>query len=130
LRDITYCFGPVTARRRTALAAIGWFQRLAHHLADDFLLGRLVAAAGYRVRLSSYPVYTIVAENFASFKPPVYFADTSSRCVRYPDNIHGGTHSPSENHETPRRRGENRAPGHPLSGRGDDRRKSGHCQGT
>jgi ceramide glucosyltransferase len=66
LRDVTYCFGPVTALRRVALEAAGGFGRLAFHLADDFLLGRRVAAAGYRVVLSDCIVDTVVAETFCS----------------------------------------------------------------
>jgi ceramide glucosyltransferase len=65
-REVAYCFGPVTAIRRQALAAIGGFRRLASHLADDFLLGRLVAGLGYRVRLSECIVETVVAEDFRS----------------------------------------------------------------
>jgi ceramide glucosyltransferase len=66
LRDVAHCFGPVTALRRAALEAAGGFRRLAFHLADDFLLGRHIAAAGYRVRLSDYIVDMVVAETFSS----------------------------------------------------------------
>ena len=66
MRDVAYCFGPVTAVRRDALEAIGGLGRLAFRLADDFLLGRLIARAGYRVVLSGELVDTVVAENFAS----------------------------------------------------------------
>src|SRR5579862_2835845 len=40
MRDVAYCFGPVTAVRRDALEAIGGFGTLSFHLADDFMLGR------------------------------------------------------------------------------------------
>jgi ceramide glucosyltransferase len=66
MRDVAYCFGPVTAVRRTALEAAGGFRRLAFHLADDFLLGRRIAAAGFRVRLAPDIVDTVVAESFVS----------------------------------------------------------------
>jgi len=66
MRDVAYCFGPVTAVRRDALEAIGGLGRLAFCLADDFLLGRLIAGAGYRVVLSGELVDTVVAETFAS----------------------------------------------------------------
>lgn len=66
MRDVAYCFGPVTAVRREALEAMGGFGRLAFHLADDFMLGRLVAAAGYKVRLAAYVPEIVVAEDFAS----------------------------------------------------------------
>ncbi|HXP29570.1 MAG TPA: bacteriohopanetetrol glucosamine biosynthesis glycosyltransferase HpnI [Stellaceae bacterium] len=66
MREVAYCFGPVTAVRRDALAAIGGFGALAGHLADDFLLGRLIDCAGYRVRLAAYLVDIVVAENVRS----------------------------------------------------------------
>jgi ceramide glucosyltransferase len=66
MRDAAYCFGPVTAIRREALAAIGGFGMLAFHLADDFMLGRLVAAAGYKVRLADYVPDIVVDENLGS----------------------------------------------------------------
>jgi ceramide glucosyltransferase len=66
LRDVAYCFGPLTAIRREALRQIGGFDRLASQLADDFLLGRLIAAKGWKVRLSECIVDTMVAESFGS----------------------------------------------------------------
>ena len=66
IRDAAYCFGPVTAIRRDALEAMGGFGMLAFHLADDFMLGRMVAAAGYKVRLAGYVPDIVVVEDFAS----------------------------------------------------------------
>jgi ceramide glucosyltransferase len=66
LREVAYCFGPLSAIRREALVAIGGFGRLASQLADDFLLGRLVAAQRWKVRLSECVVDTVVAESFGS----------------------------------------------------------------
>jgi len=66
MRDVAYCFGPVTAVRRDALETIGGFGKLSFHLADDFMLGRMIAAAGYRVRLSRYVADIVVAETLAS----------------------------------------------------------------
>ena len=66
MREAAYCFGPVTAIRREALAAMGGFGMLAFHLADDFMLGRMIAAAGYKVRLADYVRDIVVDENFAS----------------------------------------------------------------
>jgi len=63
MRDVAYCFGPVTAIRRDALEAIGGFRVLGFHLADDFMLGRLVAAAGYKVRLAPYVADIMVVED-------------------------------------------------------------------
>ena len=66
MREVTYCFGPVSAVRRDALDAIGGFPRLASHLADDFMMGRLIAAAGYRIELADVIVETVVAETWHS----------------------------------------------------------------
>jgi ceramide glucosyltransferase len=66
MRDVAYCFGPLSAVRRSALDAIGGFAALSSQLADDFMMGRLIAAAGYKVRLSQVVPSTIVAENFRS----------------------------------------------------------------
>ncbi len=66
MRDVSYCFGPLSAVRRDALESIGGFARLASQLADDFMMGRLIAASGYKVRLSHVVPSTVVAENFRS----------------------------------------------------------------
>ena len=66
MRNVAYCFGPVTAVRRDALEAIGGFGMLSFHLADDFMLGRMIAAAGYQVRLARYVADIVVAENYRS----------------------------------------------------------------
>jgi len=57
-----YCFGSTMAVRRAALDAIGGFAALAPYVADDYMLGALVSAHGYRVALSRYVVYDVVAE--------------------------------------------------------------------
>lgn len=69
MREVAYCFGPLTAIRRAALEAAGGFGRLAFHLADDFLLGRRIAASGYRVLLSTCIVDVVVAETVRSLFP-------------------------------------------------------------
>jgi len=56
------CFGSTMALRREVLDGIGGFRALADHLADDYVLGKLVAARGYRIVLSRYVVETVVAE--------------------------------------------------------------------
>ena len=45
---------------------MGGFGALAFHLADDFMLGRMIAAAGYKVRLASYVPDIVVAETMSS----------------------------------------------------------------
>lgn len=57
-----FCFGATMAVRRQALEEIGGFPALASHIADDYMLGRLVTDAGYRIVLSRYVVENVVLE--------------------------------------------------------------------
>jgi ceramide glucosyltransferase len=57
-----FCMGSTMAFRRDALAAIGGLGRLKDLLADDYMLGRLMTEAGYRVELASCIVETSVPE--------------------------------------------------------------------
>ncbi len=61
-QELRFCFGATMAVRREALGAIGGFGALAPYLADDYMLGDLVARHGYRVALSPYVVECVVAE--------------------------------------------------------------------
>ncbi len=63
---VDYCYGPLSAVRREALATIGGFEALADHLADDFMLGQLVARAGWELALSDYVIETVVTESWRS----------------------------------------------------------------
>lgn len=56
------CFGSTMALRRGTLDAIGGFEALADHLADDHLLGVLVRREGLRVALARSIVATTVPE--------------------------------------------------------------------
>ena len=56
------CLGGTMALRRSTLAAIGGLAALAHHLADDNVLGRLVRARGHKVGLARTLTATTVAE--------------------------------------------------------------------
>jgi ceramide glucosyltransferase len=58
-----HCLGPTNALRLAALSAIGGFEALAPHLADDFMLGNYIAARGLRVVISRYVVRTIVTDS-------------------------------------------------------------------
>jgi ceramide glucosyltransferase len=60
--DPRFCLGSTMAVRRHVLEALGGFAALARYLADDYMLGALVHAHGYRVALSRYVVRNIVAE--------------------------------------------------------------------
>lgn len=61
-QELRFCFGATMAVRREALEAIGGFEALAPYLADDYVLGNLVARRGHRVALSPYVVECVVAE--------------------------------------------------------------------
>jgi len=56
------CFGATMALRRSTLAEVGGFGALINHLADDYVLGTLVRAAGYKVVISPYVIENIVLE--------------------------------------------------------------------
>lgn len=60
LRGIDFLFGAMCAVRRQALDAIGGFARLSQYLADDFVLGQLVARAGWKIVLSPYACDTMM----------------------------------------------------------------------
>lgn len=62
LRDINFCFGSTMVVRRKLLEQLGGFARFSCLLADDYMLGKLVTDAGYKVCLSSYVVGNAVYE--------------------------------------------------------------------
>jgi ceramide glucosyltransferase len=62
LGPLRHCFGPTNAFRAETLRAIGGFEALAPHLADDYMLGNCIAARGLRVVISSYVVKTTISE--------------------------------------------------------------------
>jgi len=53
IEGMHFAIGPTIAARRTALAAIGGFNRLKDYLAEDFVMGKLASEAGFGVILSS-----------------------------------------------------------------------------
>lgn len=57
-----FAFGATIALRRDALAAIGGFEAVADHLADDYRLGELTRRHGLRTILSEMEVETVVEE--------------------------------------------------------------------
>lgn len=63
LEPLTYCFGATMAVRSEVLERIGGLEALADHLADDYLLGKRVTEAGYRVALVPYAVQTCVSDD-------------------------------------------------------------------
>jgi ceramide glucosyltransferase len=61
IEGVKFALGSTMATTRTRLESIGGFPALKDYLADDFMLGNLIAASGYEVRLSDYVVETVMA---------------------------------------------------------------------
>lgn len=60
--QVRFCFGATMAVRRAALEAIGGFTALASHIADDYMLGKLVSDRGIKVVVARYMVENVVLE--------------------------------------------------------------------
>jgi ceramide glucosyltransferase len=56
LGGIDFMLGAVMATTKKHLAEIGGFEALADYFCDDFELGNRIAARGYRIELSTFPV--------------------------------------------------------------------------
>jgi len=56
LEGMKFALGPTIAARRQVLRQIGAFDSVKDYLAEDFVLGKLAAEAGWRVVLSSYVI--------------------------------------------------------------------------
>jgi ceramide glucosyltransferase len=62
-----FALGPTIAARRKALERIGGFDRLKDYLAEEFVMGKLVAESGAGVILSSYIIeHRIGSQEFAA----------------------------------------------------------------
>lgn len=59
LEGMTFALGATMATTRSVLDSIGGFPALADYLADDFMLGNLIAARGLRVDLARIQVETV-----------------------------------------------------------------------
>lgn len=67
LDGMRFAVGPTIAIRRHALERIGGFDRLKEYLAEDFMMGKLVAATGADVILSSYVIeHRIGSQSFGA----------------------------------------------------------------
>jgi len=66
LEGMKFGLGPTIAVRRTVLEEIGGYERFYDYSANDFILGNLIAKAGYTVVLSSHVIDHIV--NQSTFK--------------------------------------------------------------
>jgi ceramide glucosyltransferase len=56
MEGMRFAVGPTIVARRWVIESIGGFARMKNYLAEDFVLGKLVAEAGHGVILSSYVV--------------------------------------------------------------------------
>jgi ceramide glucosyltransferase len=66
LEGMEFAVGPTIAARKHCLEAIGGFDRLNEYLAEDFVMGKFAAEAGWNVILSAYVVeHHIGSESFA-----------------------------------------------------------------
>jgi ceramide glucosyltransferase len=67
LEGMKFALGAVMAVRRDALKAIGGIRSTREYYSDDFVLGKLIAEAGYEVVLSPVKVgHVLVSRSFAS----------------------------------------------------------------
>ena len=66
IKPIEYCLGATMIVRRSILHKIGGFEALSNHLADDYMLGKLISNIGYKIHLSNCIVKNVVEES--SFK--------------------------------------------------------------
>ncbi len=65
LEGMHFAVGPTIAARRRCLQQIGGFEKLNEYLAEDFVMGKFAAEAGWTVILSSYVVeHHIGSESF------------------------------------------------------------------
>lgn len=59
---LSFCFGATMAVRRRVVEKFGGFAALAHHIADDYLLGRKVTEEGHKIAFVPYVVENITFE--------------------------------------------------------------------
>jgi ceramide glucosyltransferase len=65
VEGMRFALGPVMATRRDALEKIGGMPAVADYYSDDFVLGNLVWAAGYKVLLSHHVVgHVLIPQSF------------------------------------------------------------------
>ena len=63
IKPIEYCLGATMIVRRSILHKIGGFEALSNHLADDYMLGKLISNIGYKIHLSNCIVKNVVEES-------------------------------------------------------------------
>jgi ceramide glucosyltransferase len=82
VQGIRFGLGATMATRKRQVAEIGGIAKWADYLADDYILGREIAAAGYRVHLSSVVVETVLPRRTAllTFQQLLRWARTIRAC--------------------------------------------------
>ena len=75
LEGVKFALGSTMATTRARLDQVGGFRALKDYLADDFMLGNLIAGQGYEVRLSHVVVETAM--------PPIGFAGMMRHQMRW-----------------------------------------------
>ena len=62
LKNNRFCFGATMVIKREILEQIGGLGALVNYLADDYMLGNLVAKLGYKIQLSHFVVENVIKQ--------------------------------------------------------------------
>ncbi|HTM14635.1 MAG TPA: bacteriohopanetetrol glucosamine biosynthesis glycosyltransferase HpnI [Bryobacteraceae bacterium] len=62
LEGINFGLGPTIAVKKTAVASIGGYEALGEYFANDYMIGKLIDRAGYRVALSHHVIDHVVSQ--------------------------------------------------------------------